>query len=132
MSETTSHLNAVIRLGGIDANFDHMVDAVIKYLRGRMGVSAPAEPGDADDVIEAEFAAVRTRLSSLRSQYHELYANILAEHLEAERLPAMVAALQNTEIQTYLATLKRVEPQVASEMAKFGDRMREAAFAAPC
>jgi hypothetical protein len=108
----------VARLSHALPLFERAADSLVLQLRKALDV-----PAQAEDDVEQEFAAVRRQLDDYRPEFEALFSGLLVQHLGAEHLPAVLAALEQAAAQHYLRQAPALEVALRAELERLHQAM---------
>ena len=92
---------------------------------GTDSVTAGSAPG------EASQAELRERLDAFFPEFRQLYGGLLVKHIGPERLPEVLAALDDEAVQLYFRALQAMEPELVGGLQSLSKRMAVVALVEP-
>src|SRR5688572_23596615 len=116
-----------VRLSHLAPAFARMADGMLLSWRRSLGV-----PDQAKAEVEAELTALRRMFDEqFLPEFQELYAALLEQHLGAA-CSGVLDALEDADVQIYLAAVEGVEAELAAVLREYLPRVKAALSPPAC
>jgi hypothetical protein len=119
-SESMFELLRITRSASI---FDEVANLLVRRIRLALQV-----PSRADADTEAQFQSVREKLDGFFPRFREMYARLLATHLEGD-LSAVVDSLRGEAVQRYFAASPDIDRALSMSLQQLAMEMVQSVYA---
>lgn len=122
-TETLLSTNTLLKITGLDIQFERLLDGMIFQVRHALGVPQPGP--DQDPQVEEEFTRLKERLRTFFPEYQQTFHELLLKYLGERQLVASASAMSSEPVVQYFAALREMEPELTARLRDLSQRMGE-------